>query len=104
FLLGLTHNRYICSYSPNQMYFDFTDYDFLNNTSKTTRFNDFGPTTQLHKYTDIVIGNGNSRIFANKLVIDYGYSINLIAMTLTVLDAPDDDGRATYLDYIKVTS
>lgn len=104
FLVGFTHHRYNCSYSPDQMYLELTDYDFTNNTTKTIRFNDFGPITQLHKYTDIVIGNGNSRIFANNLVIDYGYSINLLAMTLTVLDAPDDDGQATYLDYIKVTS
>jgi hypothetical protein len=104
-LLGVTLNTFTSTYDPDNMYVtttnDYTKQQYLYR-------NDFGPTTQSYKRFDIMFGNGRNRVIANRITLDYGYTINLIALTTAVFDAADDpiidaDG-ARMNDYIELTS
>ncbi len=108
FILGATLNTFESTYDPDNMYVsvsarDYSTYDYTN-----TYYSDFGSTTQSYKRFDIMIGNGRSRIIGNRVILDYGYTINLLALTATVFDAPDDNiGDSNYLsmsEYIEKTS
>lgn len=104
-ILGLTLNTYETSYDSSTMYLRFLNFNGNYKAPPDTfQHGYFGPSTQNYKYPDLLIGGGKSRIFANSVVIDYGYTLNFVGVLLAVLDAPDGDGRADYLDYIKVTS
>lgn len=91
FLLGVTLNTYVASYDPDQMYVTFQKssgnyYD----PGKNFYFTDFGPTEQSFKKIDVMIGNGRSRIIANRIILDYGYNINLWAATTAIFDLNDE--------------
>ena len=99
FILGLALNRYQTYYNPSQMYVTGSQ----NNSSYV--FSDFGLTTQSYSTPDLLFGSGNSRIFANRIVLDYGYTINTVAMMRIFLNALEEDGSPAYAeDYIKKTS
>lgn len=112
FMFGLTLNTYNATYDPAIMnvlvsdsYYDYNTSTYVNND---IHYSNFGPKTQSYKKVDILLGFGRSRIIANRVVIDYGYNINLLAMALTVFDAPDDniieDTNLTSRYYIEKTS
>jgi len=103
FILGLTLNRYQTYYDPSQMYVTATQN--TNSTTTQLTFSDFGLTTQSYSAVDLLFGNGNSRIFGNRIVLDYGYTINTIAMFRIFINALEDDGNSLYPeDYIQKTS
>ncbi len=99
FNLGISFNRYETEYNPGVMRVQVRD-------SYGTRYiTNFGPQIQSYSYADISFGNGHSRIFGNRIVFDYGYNINLIAMSRMLLLAAFDDYRNDTPDeYIKNTS
>ncbi len=104
-LLGLTLNTFTSSYDPDNMYVTTSN----NYNSKEYIYrNDFGPTEQSYKRFDIMFGNGRNRVIANRITLDYGYTLNLIALTTAVFDASDDpiiDADSPVMsDYIELTS
>lgn len=102
FILGLSVNSRDCTYDPNAMVVNYTIPGYSSNSGNYS-YNYFGSTLQSYIYPDIMFGRGNSRIFWNRLVLDYGYNIQLIALTTGILDALD-----TYHpkpeDYVRVNS
>lgn len=112
FTFGLTLNTYNATYNPSVMkifvsdsYYDYNTSTYVHNDKY---YSNFGPKTQSFKKLDVLLGFGRSRIIANRIVVDYGYNINVLAMALTVFDAPDDnifeDENLTSRYYIEKTS
>ena len=88
--LGLTWNTRECTYDPYEMKVrtEVSSYTSPYN-SYILSYNSFGPTVQAYSYPDIMFGGGNSRILGKRIVLDYGYNLNLVAFTLTAIDAFD---------------
>lgn len=104
FLLGITVNKYKATYSSDKMFVPVKEYtNIYSGSYVSSEFNDFGPNEQLFQYVDFMIGNGNSRIFGNKFVLEYGYNLNVVAATLVFMDA-FDNGSTTASNYIQKTS
>ena len=105
FLLGATLNTFTSSYDPDNMY--VTTSNDRNGNYYIYR-NDFGATEQSYKRFDIMFGNGRNRVVANRITLDYGYTINVIALTTAIFDALDepifDSGTPRMSDYIETTS
>lgn len=97
FVLGLTLINYKTFYDPGTMYIDA----IRNINYSAVSFRpDFGPTEQSYQKADIFFGHGNSRIFGNRIVLDYGYTINVIALTrvfVTALDVYEEEYPETYI-------
>jgi len=47
---------------------------------------DYGPTKQSFRNFDIVFGTGRTRIIADRISIDYGYTVNVFSLFATALD------------------
>ncbi len=108
FVFGLCFTRYKTTYDPNEMkvLFERGVYNYNTNTYDVDQFyfSDFGPTTQKYQGFDLFFGNGKSRIFANSIVLDYGYTINMAAMTrIFVTEVLDPKENYSY-NYIENTS
>lgn len=107
FALGLVINNYTAKYNPGEMKVYVGSGRSYTSTDRYF-FSSFGAHTQKFHSADIMLGGGKSRVFANRIVIDYGYNINLIGLTLTAIDAPDDavseDNTTHASNYIKSTS
>lgn len=103
-LLGATLNTFKSTYDPDNMYVTTSYYS----GQEYTYLSNFGPTTQSFKRFDIMFGNGRNRIIANRITLDYGYTINLIALTTAIFDASDDNvldsDTPGMIDYIEATS
>jgi hypothetical protein len=105
FLLGFVINRYTTTYDPNDMYVNVDgNYNSSYGYGSTTLYNDWGPTTETHKTFDVFFGNGNSRILSNNIVLDYGYSIGMIAIARMVASIDGAFGTLTTDDYISETA
>ncbi len=104
-LLGATLNTFATTYDPDNMYVTTTN---NYNSQVYTYRSDFGPNGQSYKRFDIMFGNGRNRIIANRITLDYGYTINLIALTTAIFDAADDPiidaDPAVMSNYIELTS
>lgn len=104
-LLGATLNTFTSSYDPDNMYVTTTD-DYSG--QQYIYLSDFGPTEQSYKRFDILFGNGRNRVIANRITLDYGYTLNLIALTTAIFDAADDpiiDADSPVMsNYIEMTS
>lgn len=93
--LGITLNTFVSSYDPDQMYIT------IDGSSQTTiYYSDFGYTSQSFKKIDIMLGKGRSRIIANRILLDYGYNVNVFALLTTVVDAFDDNLNEDNLSYV----
>lgn len=107
FILGLTLNSRITTYNPDEMGIAGQTYVQSYATGKYVYqdffFNEFGPTTQKFRSVDLFFGNGNSRVIANKITLDYGYTIGCIAMTQMFIDAIGFE-QTTPENYMEVTS
>jgi hypothetical protein len=105
FMIGATLNTYVASYDPSKMYISYTS---IANTGtyQIGRFSDFGPERQSSVKFDITFGNGRSRIIADRIIVDYGYNINVWAATTLIDDLLERDNsknvRAS--DYIEKLS
>lgn len=89
FMIGATLNTYVASYDPATMYIPYTA--FNNGAYQMGRFSDFGPERQSFVKFDISFGNGRSRIIANRIILDYGYNINVWAATTLIDDLLERD-------------
>lgn len=107
FMFGATFNTFKSTYDPSKMYVELQEYG-SNYDYKIVRFSNFGPKEQSFSKFDISFGFGRSKIYGNRIVIDYGYNMNLFAMALVLFDAPDDNilGNEELLpaEYIETTS
>lgn len=105
FLLGATLNTFTTTYDPDNMYVT-TSYSYSG--QNYTYLSNFGLTTQSYKRFDIMFGNGRNRIIANRITLDYGYTINVIALTTAIFDAADTpilDAEELFMsNYIEKTS
>lgn len=87
-MFGMSVRRYTCSYDPAEMKLSPGGY----NSSNYPPFTDFGPREQSFTSFDVLFGYGRSRILYNRIVLDYGFNLNLIATLRTVFDTLGDDG------------
>lgn len=83
FTFGPTLKTYTCSYDPNEMKVTFTDP--YNNGN--VYYSNFGAKEQKFTRFDIMAGFGRNRIVANRITIDYGFNVQLIALVSTLFDA-----------------
>jgi hypothetical protein len=86
-MFGVNIKRYTCSYDPAEMKLSPAGYGYSDNAS----FTDFGPREQSFTSFDILFGYGRSRILYNRIVLDYGFNLNLIATLNTAFDSLSDD-------------
>lgn len=100
FMLGATLNTFSASYDPDQMYMVVRNSNYYSNQSYIY-YNNFGPVKQNFIKFDVMLGNGRSRIIANRVVIDYGYTVNVWAATSLLLDLVKSEDAVTSDDYIK---
>lgn len=104
FLFGLTLNRYEAKYSSQDMKVRIIQEvkTPLGTNYVQAYYSNFGYTTQSYNYLDIVIGNGRTRVYKNRITVDYGYNLQVIAMTLAILDVADG-GPYNADEYIQKT-
>lgn len=108
-MFGINIKRFTCSYDPAEMQLKYDAYSFFGN-EKYPSITDFGPREQSFTRFDFLFGLGKSRIVYNRIILDYGFNVNLFALLNTPFDAlTDDDGlftdyRPTNYNYIKDTS
>jgi len=99
FTLGLSYTAYSTTYDPAQM-----RVQVRQSNGSYTNYSNFGAPTQTYSQADITIGNGNSRIFGDKFVVDYGYTINTLAMARILVNAFDFGEPILASEYIGTTS
>jgi hypothetical protein len=109
FTFGATINTFKSTYSPSEMYVKTEQYlNYPISGYVYGKYSNFGSTEQSFARFDVMLGFGRSRVIAKRVIIDYGYNINLMALALTLFDAPDDNVFAeNYLypsEYIEKTS
>ena len=107
FILGMSLTQNVVSYNPDEMGIAVQTrvQSFVtgNYVYQDFFYNDFGPTTQSFRSADIFFGTGNSRVIANKITLDYGYTIGCIAMTQMFVDVLEIED-VTPENYIEKTS
>lgn len=109
FLLGASMINYTTHYDPARMDVLAIDRSYRN-AGRSMYLNNFGPEEQRHFTVDIFFGIGNSRIFFNHLVLDYGCSLGLISNTATLLRSFGSvwnfelDGKYSMEEYISGTA
>lgn len=100
-LIGATLNTFRASYDPDNMYLDVPRYS-------PNKISEFGPREREFRRVDLLIGNGISRTIANRLVLDFGYSVQVLALLASPFDiSARNIGMAKDLytnDYVEKTS
>ncbi len=92
FILGASVNTFQSSYNPSDMRIRVsTYYNYPISDYKDSYYSNFGSTEQTFAKFDVMLGFGRCRIIANRITLDYGYNVNLMALALTLFDAPDDN-------------
>lgn len=99
FTLGALYTRYTASYQPGAMFIRAE-----NNSGAQIILNNFGPYKQTYSSGDVVVGFGKSRVFADRIVIDWGYNFHLISTMRMFIDALEFGEVVKMEEYIKVTS
>ncbi len=103
FMFGPSLNTYSTNYSPDEMKILAKGYGNNN-----VFFSDFGPQQQRFVKFDIMAGLGRSRILANRICLDYGFNVNIIALYSTLFDATGeslfDSSYPSQYNYIQKTS
>lgn len=102
FMFGPSLNTYSTNYSPDEMRVK------VNNSGADLFYSDFGPQQQRFVKFDIMAGLGRSRILANRICLDYGFNVNIIALFTTLFDATNtdffDNSIPTNYTYMQKTS
>jgi hypothetical protein len=105
-LVGATINTFKTTYDPDNMYVNVSDY--YNGQKQSGYLSDFGPTTQSYSRFDIMFGRGRNRIIANRITLDYGYTVNIIGLSAALFDAEEsgflDSDYLNMSNYIEKTS
>lgn len=109
FTFGATINTFTSRYDPTNMYVLTQQYqNYPVSGYVYSRYTSFGTREQSFTKFDLMLGFGRSRIIAKRVILDYGYNINVLALSLTLFDAPDDNFLSeNYLspsEYIEKTS
>lgn len=108
FLIGISIQRYTATYNPSEMKISYS-YSSFSGPSYNYVFNNFGPVEQDFTRADLTIGFGRNRMIGDRITIDYGYNLNVLATVLTVFDVPgdnlsEDNSDPTMEEYIGTTS
>lgn len=74
FQFGLVYTRYVTEYYPDEMQIKVE-----SNNGGFFYYSDFGPPLKSYQTVDLMIGNGRSRIYGNRIVLDYGYTLQVIS-------------------------
>jgi hypothetical protein len=106
FIFGINIFTFESTYDPSKMKVKVQNGGSYTNTYYY--FNSFGSPSQSFTRFDILIGNGRSRIFADRIVVDYGYNVNLLSTALSFFDIAEDrvfEDNVTYAsEYIEISS
>jgi hypothetical protein len=100
-IAGAVFNKYVCTYDPSRMNIKYND----ANTNQVVTLN-FGPTEQDYFRGDLRFGWGRSRILFNRVTLDYGVNLEVLALLANVFTKVDDFFYKpfTNMDYIERTS
>ena len=109
FILGASLNTFTSVHDPNSMKVRIQSYqNYPVSAYESSYYFNFGAIEQEFVKFDVVLGFGRSRIIANRVILDYGYNINAVALALTLFDAADDrvlsDDPLYPAEYIEKTS
>lgn len=107
FILGATLNTYLASYDSDKMYIRTYAHQVFDNTY--IYYSDFGPTKQHFVKFDILFGKGRTHMLTDRVSPDYGYNINVVALTLSIANYNeegiyDTNGTILQSDYTETTS
>ena len=107
FTFGATINTFKASYDSNKMKVSMMSADSYYSSYDYFSFTNFGPKEQSFSKFDISLGFGRSKIYGNRISVDYGYNINCLALFATLFDAPDDnifgENQLSASEYIEKT-
>ena len=106
FMFGLSITSYTTTYKKNVMkvLFERNGYN-SSGVYENTQFyvSDFGPTTEVFRGADVFFGQGKSRIYGDRIVFDFGYNINVFAMSRMLVFVFEDYYYES-AEYIEKTS
>ncbi|MBL0049195.1 MAG: hypothetical protein IPP32_14005 [Bacteroidetes bacterium] len=85
-MFGPTLNTVETSYTSNMTYSAQSNYSY-----KDTLLRDFGPSHQKFKGLNLMLGWGRSRIFVNRIVLDYGFNMQVFSVLSTFIDFIDTE-------------
>lgn len=108
-LVGLTLNTFHCNYDPTIMKLKMSGNDYASGASVTGYLTDFGPQGQFYVRPDILYGFGKTRIIANRVSIDYGFTVQAFSLVTTVAELAFDNAnifapRPTNTNYLESTA
>jgi hypothetical protein len=105
FMFGLNFMRYTAVYNPQYMQVSVTEGNYGSYTTKF--YSNFGPREQSYKAFDVMLGFGKSRVFADRIIVDFGYTINLASAIAPLFMTVSDEyfyGGIPMENYIEETS
>jgi hypothetical protein len=89
FTFGLNVMTYNAKYNPQYMKVRIDEYNYGSGYT-TKYYSDFGPEEQSFKNLDIMFGFGKSRVYGDRVIVDFGYNFNLISMAAPLFMAVAD--------------
>ena len=88
-MFGVNIQRFTCTYNPAEMQLRYTSYSYDNYPPVS----DFGPPEQTFTRFDVLFGFGRTRVIFNRIMLDYGFNVNMFALANTLFDnVSADDG------------
>lgn len=99
FTWGVVYTRYTASYQPGTMFIRAE-----NNSGTQVVLSNFGPYKQTYSSADLLIGFGKSRVFADRIIVDWGYHLQAISTLRMMIDFLESGEALQMEEYIKVTS
>lgn len=110
FMFGATLNTFQANYDPSIMKVLVREEAYGTfGTAKEYYYSNFGLTHQSFVKFDLLIGFGRTRMIADRVVLDYGFNANAIALArvlfdvISDLDRTSEEGLPPY-DYVAKTS
>lgn len=98
FQFGLVYTHYVAEYRPSEMKVR------MESGSSYYNYSDFGNPLQSYQSMDILFGNGRTRVLANKIIVDYGYTMQIISSLKMIVTGVLDEGYYKSGKYIGETS
>ena len=87
-MFGPTVNTVKTTYDPKIMYLDANKYN-SSTGSKDTTLAPFGPNEQNFTGINLMMGVGRSRIYANRIILDYGFNIHVVSVLSSLFDVAE---------------
>ena len=87
-MFGPTVNTVKTTYDPEVMNIVASRYVSKNNTSvyEDTTLAPFGPKEQNYVGVNLMMGIGRSRIYSNRIILDYGFNIHMFSVLSSLFD------------------